>query len=66
MSPWIPDTGFCWGSETKYLKTVDLYWHVKTVNACTIEENGSQRNDILRKLDQLDQKYENLTNAIWR
>lgn len=37
---------------------------MKTVNACTIEENGSQHNDILKKLDQLDQKYENLTNAI--
>jgi hypothetical protein len=66
MSPWIPDTCFSRSRGTKKLKTVELYGHVTTLIAYAIkEEKGSRHDEIRKKLDQLDQKYENLINAIW-
>jgi hypothetical protein len=31
LMPWILDTGSIQAGETKYFRTMDLYWHIKTL-----------------------------------
>jgi hypothetical protein len=62
---WLPDLGFSRSRDTKFLNIVDLYWHMKIFVAMIVEVKDTQHNEILAKLDQVDQKYESLINAIW-
>jgi hypothetical protein len=41
MIPWVPDTGFSRRRNNKFLKTVDMHWHVKIFIAISIEVRGT-------------------------
>jgi hypothetical protein len=48
------DTNFSKGKESKYTKTIAMYWHIKELLACGIDRRGLQENIVLQRLDQLD------------
>lgn len=64
LIPWIFDKVFSRGGDTKYLKMVDLYWHINSFITLTVEVKGTQYIEIPYNLDQLNYKYKHLINAI--
>jgi hypothetical protein len=50
---WILDTGTSHSRETKYHRTIDLYWHVKTLLGKVMTERSTAFNEILLQMEYL-------------
>jgi Zn-finger protein len=55
-TPWILDNRFSRSTETKYFKTMDLFWHIKECVACAMEHKRNKNNQILNMLGKLGKK----------
>jgi len=64
LSLWILDTGFSRTHESKYMKTINLYWHIKDLIACAMEGRNNMGKAILDGLDALDSNYDHLIKII--
>lgn len=53
LSPWIPDTGTSHSKETKYHRTIDLYWHMKTLLGKVMTERNTTYSEILLQMEYL-------------
>lgn len=51
ICPWIPDTLSSRTRESQYFKTVDLYWHLKTLMGKVLVERNEAHQRILLQLD---------------
>jgi hypothetical protein len=65
LSPWILNTDYSESRGSKYSKMLILCWNVKEFVSCAIESKGNKKLDIIQRFDQLNNKNENLINAIW-
>jgi hypothetical protein len=50
---WVPDTGFVRGRSSQYLKTVDIYWHLKTLMGRVLLDHHEARQEVLLQLDDM-------------
>jgi hypothetical protein len=51
ICPWIPNTGSSRARESQYYKTIDLYWHMKTLMGKVLVEHNEAHQEILLHLD---------------
>jgi hypothetical protein len=59
--PLLPDTGSTGARDTKYLRTIDLYWHMKTILAKAITVRDAAQTEMARKIEFI-QLQKQLTN----
>jgi hypothetical protein len=50
-SSWVPDTGTFRGWTSQYLKTMDIYWHLKTLMGQVLLDHHEARQEVLLQLD---------------
>jgi hypothetical protein len=53
FTQWIMDNGTSRSRETKYHRTINLYWHVKTLSGKVITEKSTTFNEILLQMEYL-------------
>lgn len=53
MGSWILDAGSSRAQDIKYWKTVDLYWHIKTIVGKMMEDMDEAHKDILLQLNEV-------------
>jgi hypothetical protein len=50
-NPWVPDTGTIQGWLSHYLKTINIYWHLKTLMGRVLLDHHEARQEVLMQLD---------------
>jgi hypothetical protein len=50
---WVPDVGHTRGRETRYWKTIELYWHIKTFMGQMLQTREDAQNMVQLQLDGL-------------
>jgi len=61
VQPWVPNTRRNRGKDSKYTKTLDLYWHYKVLVGKVLEEHNARNKAILHNMDTI-QCHLNLTD----
>jgi hypothetical protein len=51
-SLWVPNTGSFRGRSSQYLKTVDIYWHLKTLMGRVMLDHYEARQKVLLQLNE--------------
>lgn len=61
---WIPDTGNTRSRQTRYIQTIDLYWHIKTLLGHVLVEHSKSQTELLLCIDDILEKVHKLEISV--